>query len=106
MRSHVKTCWGEEILRQASDAKDVDEGRKITGSYKRDGTLNAAFEKKKGAKSKVTYSLRQHTKTETRYAHIFFSYCFLNHFSALKLYVGFLKVCVLSVLSRTVASSA
>ncbi|KAF5359917.1 hypothetical protein D9758_013966 [Tetrapyrgos nigripes] len=66
MRTHVKSCWGEEILLEADKAKDVDEGRKVTGGYKRNGSITAAFEKRKGSAANVTYSYRQHTKAETR----------------------------------------
>jgi hypothetical protein len=64
MRKHVKACWGEEVLAEADKAKDVDEGRKLTGGYNRNGSITASFQKAKG---KVTYSYRQHTKSETRY---------------------------------------
>ncbi|THV04133.1 hypothetical protein K435DRAFT_649829 [Dendrothele bispora CBS 962.96] len=66
MRNHVKTCWGEEILVEADKAKDVDEGRKVTGSYRKNGSITASFEKSKNAQSKASFSYRQHTKTETR----------------------------------------
>ncbi|KAF5370312.1 hypothetical protein D9758_006880 [Tetrapyrgos nigripes] len=64
MRKHVKACWGAEILAQVDEAKDVDEGRKVTGTFKRSGSIYVAFEK--SGKRKVTYSYQQHTKTETR----------------------------------------
>lgn len=68
LRSHVKSCkgWGEEVLKSVDDAKNVHEARdKITKPFKRDGTLTAMFERNN--KSKITYSVCQHTKTETRY---------------------------------------
>ncbi|KAK7436420.1 hypothetical protein VKT23_019131 [Stygiomarasmius scandens] len=64
MHKHVKSCWGEEVLADVDKAKDVDEGRMLTASYKRNGSITASFERTK--KGKVTYSYWQHTKTETR----------------------------------------
>jgi hypothetical protein len=65
MRKHAKTCWGADILASADTAKHVDEVRATTVK----GILNpqsitAAFERK--GKGKVTFSHRQHTKTESR----------------------------------------
>lgn len=52
----------------AADAtRDLDGARDIlTNSKLRDGTITAEF--KRIGKGKVTYSHRQHTKTEARYA--------------------------------------
>ncbi|THU82349.1 hypothetical protein K435DRAFT_567369, partial [Dendrothele bispora CBS 962.96] len=63
MRKHVKSCWGEEILAEADNAKDANEARKLTSGYKKSGSISVAFKK---GNEKVTYSYRQHTKTETR----------------------------------------
>lgn len=67
LRKHVKTCkgWGEEVLRMVDEADDVHIARdKIIDPFRRSGTLTAMFER--NAKSKVTYSVRPHTKNETR----------------------------------------
>lgn len=72
LRSHIKNCkgWGEDVLKLADQARDVDEARsKITKNWKRSRTLTAVFERNN--KSKVTYSTRSHTKPETRYAFMF-----------------------------------
>ncbi|KAG1722400.1 uncharacterized protein EDB91DRAFT_1240224 [Suillus paluster] len=45
MRKHVRSCWGDEVLKAADQAKDANE--------------------RKG-KGKVTYSHHQHTRAETR----------------------------------------
>ncbi|KAG1728881.1 hypothetical protein EDD22DRAFT_982682 [Suillus occidentalis] len=51
LRKHVRSCWGEDILKAADEVKDADEVRKnIVGS----------------GKGKITYSHHQHTCTETR----------------------------------------
>ncbi|KAG0695951.1 hypothetical protein DFH29DRAFT_813648, partial [Suillus ampliporus] len=65
MRKHVRSCWGEEVLQSADDAKDADEVRKnIVGSVLRNGSITTSFERK--GKGKVTYSHRQHTRAETK----------------------------------------
>jgi len=66
MRKHVRSCWGDEVLKAADDAKDANEVRqKIVGSVLRNGSITASFERK--GKGKVTYSHRQHTRAETKY---------------------------------------
>lgn len=46
MRKHVRSCWGDEVLKAADQAKNANEVRqKIIGSF----------------------SHRQHTRVETRY---------------------------------------
>lgn len=68
MRKHVRSCWGNEVLEAAGQAKDAKEVRdKIVKSVLRDGSITAAFERK--GNGKITYSHRQHTKTETRCAY-------------------------------------
>lgn len=65
MRKHVKACWGEEILQTADQARNAEEVRgKIVKNFLRNGSITTAFERK--GKGKVTYSHRQHTRTETR----------------------------------------
>jgi hypothetical protein len=65
LRKHVKTCWGEEALKAAEEAKTVDIAREnVVNALNQSGSISAAFERK--GKGKVTYSNRQHTKTETR----------------------------------------
>lgn len=65
LRRHAIICWGEEIVRQAAEAKDIASARdSLKGAVQRDGSIAAVFERK--GKGKVTYSYRQHTKTESR----------------------------------------
>ncbi|KAG2092146.1 uncharacterized protein F5147DRAFT_779766 [Suillus discolor] len=65
MRKHAKSCWGEEVLQAADDAKSAAEVRAtIVASVLRDGSITSAFERK--GKGKVTYSHRQHTRTESK----------------------------------------
>ena len=67
MRKHVKSCWGEDVLDVVGDAKNANEAREsIVKPLLRTGSITSAFERK--GKGKVTYSHRQHTKTETRCA--------------------------------------
>lgn len=70
LRKHAKLCWTEDAIKAADATKDLDTARgvlKEAGSGKlRDGSLTAKFERvSKGGK--ITYSHRQHTKTETKY---------------------------------------
>ena len=65
MRKHAKRCWGPDIIALADKADNANEVHRTTIK----GALNpqlitAAFERK--GKGKVTYSHRQHTKTEAR----------------------------------------
>jgi hypothetical protein len=65
MRKHVKSCWGEDTLNAADDAKDANEVRtKIVGGILKNGSITTSFERK--GKGKVTYSHRQHTRAETK----------------------------------------
>ena len=63
---HARLCWGEEILRGADACGDLDSTRKGLDKAKKlqDGSITTAFERK--GKGKVTFSHRQHTKTQTR----------------------------------------
>ena len=66
MRKHAKVCWGDEVLKAADDAKNAEEVRtKIVASVLRNRSITASFERK--GKGRVTYSHRQHTKSETRW---------------------------------------
>jgi hypothetical protein len=75
MQKHVGTCWGDEVLQTAYEAKNAEEVRtKIVPSILRNGSITASFERK--GKGKVTYSHRQHTRTETKWVlklHVFSS---------------------------------
>ena len=66
LRKHARLCWGEEILRGADACGDLDSTRKGLDKAKKlqDGSITTAFERK--GKGKVTFSHRQHTKTQTR----------------------------------------
>lgn len=66
MRKHVRSCWGDEVLKAADQAKNANEVRqKIVGNFLRNGSITTSFER--NGKGKVTYSHRQHTRAETRY---------------------------------------
>ena len=65
LRKHAKICWGEEAVAAADNTKDVNAAREALGKMKSvDSLITAAFERI--AKTKVTYSHRQHTTTEAR----------------------------------------
>lgn len=68
LRKHAKTCWTDDVvaLAVADKTKDVKAAWEALADLKNvDVSITAAFERI--AKSKVTYSHRQHTKTEARY---------------------------------------
>ncbi|THU87436.1 hypothetical protein K435DRAFT_821899 [Dendrothele bispora CBS 962.96] len=65
MRKHAKICWSEEIVKEADEAKDIDEARKLTKGAVKDGDIMVSFQKKENGK--VTYSYRQHMRAETRF---------------------------------------
>jgi hypothetical protein len=65
LRKHAKKCWGNEIVATADKAKTATEVRDTTvKGYLDPQSITAAFERK--GKGKVTYSYRQHTKTEAK----------------------------------------
>jgi hypothetical protein len=65
MRKHAKKCWGEEVLASADKAKNANEVRATTvKGFLNPQSITAVFKRK--GKGKVTYSHRQHTKTEAR----------------------------------------
>ena len=68
LHKHAKVCWGGEIVTQALETKKdltINEVRASLAKAKlHDGTITALFERK--GKESVTFSMKQHTYTETR----------------------------------------
>ncbi|KAA1478817.1 hypothetical protein DENSPDRAFT_788475 [Dentipellis sp. KUC8613] len=65
MRKHARQCWGEDVVRAADLAGNVSVARdKVTKPFLKDGSITAAFVR--SGKGKITYSHRQHMKTETK----------------------------------------
>ena len=63
---HAKICWGEETVEAARATGDLDGARAVLAkSNIRDGSITTEFSRL--GKGKVTFSHRQHTKTEARY---------------------------------------
>jgi len=63
LRKHAKLCWGEDTVTAADQTGGVAAARDILLKTKgRDGSITAAFERV--GKGKVSYSHRQHTRTE------------------------------------------
>ncbi|OBZ79948.1 putative AC transposase [Grifola frondosa] len=59
MRKHARSCWGEEALAAADEAKDAAEARgTIVKGLQENGTITSAFQRK--GNGKVTYSIRPH----------------------------------------------
>jgi hypothetical protein len=66
MRKHIRSCWGEDILSQVVEVKNIEAARDLIGNHTKNGSITVSFKKK--GKGKVTYSHRQHTRAETRYS--------------------------------------
>ncbi|KAJ3513595.1 hypothetical protein NLJ89_g2859 [Agrocybe chaxingu] len=65
LRKHTKLCWGDEAVAAGDKTRDVHAAREaLAGMKDLNGSITSAFERV--ARSKVTYSNRQHTTTETR----------------------------------------
>jgi len=65
LRKHAKKCWGNDVVASADKACNAEEVRKTTVKGVLDPqSIMAAFERK--GKGKITYSHRQHTKTEAK----------------------------------------
>ena len=64
MRRHAIKCWGEEAIEAVRAAVSVSEAQdKIVSSILKNGSITSHFARRTG---EVTYSVRQHTHTETR----------------------------------------
>ena len=67
LNRHAKMCWGEEIVEQAAKAQNTELAWEALRNMKlKNRSITAIFERT--GKGKITYSHRQHTKTETRLA--------------------------------------
>jgi hypothetical protein len=102
LHRHAKLCWGEENIARADEAKNIEEARRALKEAKLiNGTITAVFERT--GKGKVTYSARQHTKSETRYVLSLLQKEISNKIIMLepKLLNGFPRACDPSALSRT-----
>jgi hypothetical protein len=65
MQKHAKICWGAETVAAADATKSLVGAREVLAKAKlKDGSITAEFVRI--GKGKVTYSHRQHTKTEAR----------------------------------------
>ncbi|TFY67078.1 hypothetical protein EVJ58_g1873 [Rhodofomes roseus] len=64
LRKHTKKCFGEEALASADAIGSAAKARDGVKAYMRSGDLTVAFART--GKGPVTYSVRQHTKNETR----------------------------------------
>ena len=66
--SMAKNCWGDENVSKALESKgalSIDDIRKSLANAKlQDRSIMASFERK--GKGSVTFSMRQHTYSETR----------------------------------------
>ena len=64
-------CWGSEAVDAASKTRDVHAARDhvMARSKPRDGSITTAFERI--SKEHITYSHRQLTKAECRYAPLY-----------------------------------
>jgi len=68
MQKHAKKCWGDEVVTSANVADNANEVHATTiKGFLNLQLITAAFKRK--GKDKVTFSHRQHTKTEVRCVH-------------------------------------
>lgn len=66
LRWHAKICWGVETVTAASDTKDVHAAQAVLAkSNLQDRLITATFQRV--GKENVTYSHRQHSRTESQY---------------------------------------
>jgi hypothetical protein len=65
MQTHAKLCWGADVVEAADRTKNAKEAcDSVIKPLTKDGSIMAIFECV--GKGKVTYSHRQHMKTETK----------------------------------------
>lgn len=98
LHCHAKICWGERAVAGADAAKSHDTACEIVGKSLRmpDGSITAMFECVKG-KGKVTYSHKQHTKTEAWYTLICIPVYMLIKLSVRRLFDRWPKACIPSI---------
>jgi hypothetical protein len=65
LRKHAVSCWGEPSVKAVTDLTNLKDARESVQGIKETGSITASFERK--GKEAITYSHRQHTKTETKY---------------------------------------
>ena len=66
LRKHAKKCWGAETVAAADQTKNAAEARSsVINLVSKNGSITAIFERL--GRTKVTYSHRQHTKTEAKF---------------------------------------
>jgi hypothetical protein len=76
LRKHAVSCWGEASVKSITELSNIKDARESVKSIKETGSITASFERK--GKGKVTYSHRQHMKTETKYMGSIILYVFAN----------------------------
>jgi len=69
MRHHARVCWGDEAVDAADGTKNKHIAEAALKSLKtKNGSITEAFQQV--AKGTATYSTRQHTKIQARYAQL------------------------------------
>jgi hypothetical protein len=63
LRKHAKVCWGEDTINNANMLANIEAARALMDGVTQ-SVLTAAFARV--VTSKVTYSTRQHTKSQVR----------------------------------------
>jgi hypothetical protein len=64
LRKHALSCWGELAMKAVMEHANLPDARESVKGLIETGSITAAFERK--GKGKITYSHKQHTKTETK----------------------------------------
>ena len=66
LRKHAKSCWGAEAVEAVETVKTAAKAcEHVVKPLQTNGSITAVFERTK--KGNITYSHRQHTKTETKW---------------------------------------
>jgi hypothetical protein len=69
LRKHAKVCWGSDAVAAADATRDVEAARAaLIKSGVHNGSITAEFERI--GKGRVSFSTRQHTRTETQFVPI------------------------------------
>jgi hypothetical protein len=68
LRKHAVACWGEASVKAVTELASLGDARETVNGLRQTGSITAAFESK--GKRKVSYSHKQHTKTETKFVQV------------------------------------
>ena len=103
LRKHAISCLGEPSVKAVMDCANMKNACQSVDEIKHTRSITAAFERK--GKGKITYSHRQHSKTETKYVPTLAVNSKSHVFTGQRLFVGYLRVFGHLLLLKTKVSS-